>query len=765
MKRALRVGSAFAALAIPFAVVAAPMEIVLSDPTAVTVLSAADAAERIYRLQKGVLVVSHSKALENASVEVSDGAVLRFCASLELVASNTISGAGRIEVGRGVDVRCYVEQSMFTGRWVLDGGCMGAGVFDGASVLGWYNFDDGSPYTDSSLRKINLAKGSDVNGGTCAPEVVDDPERGKVLKLDGKSWLTGSGEDGVQDGFDIGSSPFTLAMWVKVKPKSEIDPDYQNGTMFMTGMRSPTQRLVWRYVNRTSLLYSDWGQDLQFTTSVPDDGAWTHYAVTHDGHGRVRHYVNNKLVSDHTGANEAVPNILAGRLSIGYAIDYARSADNQYPFEGYLDDIVFAKSVLPIAKLMDMKAAYLGNGVLPGPLTHVTNLGGGVVSTGASLPLTADARLDTAGETAEGLGSSCIVSWEFENGDGSNSGTNSYTLSPVGTVKYVYDADRGGIVASTVGADSSYLSTKPNLTPADLPTNGVPFTVAFWLKTSAHAKEGVFWYGDANYSRPGYGLSMRLNESNSNISFSYGYNFPLELGKNLSDWTHFAITYDEKKCFVFYVDGESKKTWTFDNFLMLNATGDSRYFHVGKYHSNPTYGDMKFDNFRVYNRALTAEEVLVDRDAKSVRNAAAAGMLADRPVVTLHEGRTLTLDGASELFTEFAGSGTVVLAHDAKLTVDGQVAYTGSVGGAGTFGLANGLTWVVPDGGKGRPAAGTWKFFSAPESVLSYDDVSSWKLSPALGSSQSVEWAFPLQDGCVTPTVTIVNPGMIMMVR
>lgn len=764
MRKTFRTGAAFAALAIPLAVIAVPTEIVLTDPTAVTILSSADASERVYRLQKGVLVVGHSKALVNASVEVSEGAVLRFRVPVELVAASTISGAGRVEVGRAADVKCYAAQPTFTGQWVLDGGRMGAGDFDKSSVLGWYNFDDGSPYTDSSLRKINLAKGYDVNGA-CDPQVVDDPERGKVLKLDGKSWLTGSGENGVQNGFDIGSSPFTLAMWVKVKPSAELNAAYKNGTLFMTGKTLATQRLVWRYNNgRTSLLYSNWGQDLQFYPPVPDDGAWTHYAVTHDGHGRVRHYVNNKLVSDKIGANGAVPNIAAGRLSIGYSIDYSSSGDNKNPFEGYLDDIVFAKSVLPIADLMDMKAAYMGDGVLPGPLAHVTNLGGGSVSTGASLPLAADARLETSGETAEGLGSSCIVSWEFEDADGSNSGTNSYTLSPIGTVNYVYDAERGGIVASTVGADSSYLSTSPNLTPADFPTNGVPFTVAFWLKTSACAKESIFWYGKSDYAKPGYCLSMRLNDSNSSISFSYGYNFTLSLGKNLSDWTHIAITYENKN-FVLYVDGVSKKAWEFEDILMPTTSGEGKYFHVGRYHYNPTYGDMNFDNFRVYNRALSAAEVLVDRNAKSVRNAAAAGILADHPAVTLPAGKTLTLDGTSETVSGLAGDGSVVLAHDASLAVDGRMSYTGSVGGVGTFDLPNGLKWVVPDDGKDRPAAGTWTFFSAAESVLSYDDVSSWTFSPALGRSQRAEWTFPQSEGCVTPTVKIVNPGVLLIFR
>jgi hypothetical protein len=124
----------------------------------------------------------------------------------------------------------------------------------------------------------------------------------------------------VQPGFDIGSSPFTLAMWVKTDSNSTIESTYKNGTMFMCGGGGNGKRLTFRFDGSImKLLYSNWGNDLQFSTTVgTDGGSWVHYAVTHDGAGTIRLYVNGELASTNVGKNGAVPNLAAARLDSEY---------------------------------------------------------------------------------------------------------------------------------------------------------------------------------------------------------------------------------------------------------------------------------------------------------------------------------------------------------------------------------------------------------------------------------------------------------------
>lgn len=686
--------------------VVAMTEIVLDDPLAVTTLSAADSSERTYRLNAGRLVVAHSGALKNAQVAIAQGAVLRFTTSCALCVSNSISGTGTVEVGYGATVETYARFPGFSGNWVLDGGKVVSRRLDVGSILGLYRFDDTAhPYADSSPRNIGLAVGYDIaeNGeGSNNPQLTDDPERGKVLYLDGMSWLTGSGDNGVQPGFDIGNSPFTLAMWVKTASNSTIESAYKNGLMFMCGGSSNTQRLIFRFNSSiTSLLYSNWGQDLQFfTTSAPDGGSWVHYAVTHDGYGTIRVYVNGTLASQNVGRNGAVPNLQSGRLSIGYAIHYGSSGDT-HPFKGYIDDIVFAKSVLPVFAVMNIESGMLtGDGDPAGNFTDVTNIGGGEIDSGTNLTVAADAHLFSEECGVELLRTNLVESWEFETGNGETASTNSFTLngfsassSAAPFVTFPYDADRSGRVATLDGTKSAYLATAytdgtAQAYPDDFPLGSSPFTLAMWVKTAASDKTGLFCFGNPNWAAD-KGFSMRLADSNSKIVMAYGSNFTIDIGgSGLSVWRHIAVTYADSEIKL-YVDGTCIKTVNYT--VSVDVSGASyKLFNIGKYHSSPVYGTVSFDNVRVYKKALTADEIALDKSAKSVRCLAPDRTLATEPGVTVDSGKVWMLDAAKESVAGLSGAGTVVLTNDAQLSVGTDMGFLGSVQGEGNLVLSPG---------------------------------------------------------------------------
>lgn len=681
--------------------VVAATEITLDD-NAVVMLASADSSSRIYRLNAGMLVVAHSNALENAQVAIASGAVLRFSTSCTLYATNSISGAGTVEIGNGATLEVYSRFQDFTGNWVLDGGKVVSRKveLDRGDLLGVFQFDDAeNPWADSSPQNNALQVGFDVNVGTSNPLLVDDAQRGKVLYLDGESWLTGSGENGTQPGFDIGSSPFTIAYWVKTTgaEESENKTTYNQGMMFMYGTRGSAKRVnVWYGGYIGTLRYNVYsGLDFNTDTKIYG-GRWVHYAITHNGEGTIRVYVNGELKNTQSGA---LPNLAGGRLCIGYGIDATGVGEHKYPFKGYMDDIVFAKSVLSATDLMNLSNTLSADGDPDGNFTDVANLGGGELDVGTNLTVSAASQLAAKG-AAEALRENIVESWEFETGTGETSTTNTFTLNPFSNnsssnpVAFPYDAGRGGRVASLDGSKQAYLATANGNTaqpyPDDYPLGSSAFTLSMWVKTEASDNTGLLWFGNPN-SGSYNGLSMRLNGGNRNLLMAYGSNFSIDIGGNgFSDWRHMAVTYADGVINL-YVDGVLKKT--VNQVMDVQVSSGHNKFYLGRYHYNPVFGDVSFDNVRVYRKALSADEIALDKTSKSVRPLAPFRTLAGEPLVNVESGKVWTLDGAAELVAGLAGAGTVILTNDAHLTVASDAGFEGNVQGGGGLALASGYVF------------------------------------------------------------------------
>ncbi len=677
----------------------AATEIVLDDPSAVTTLSAADSSDRIYRLNSGLLNVAHQDALHNAQVVVASAATLRFSTSCELYATNSICGAGTVEVGKGATLRIRSRFQNFTGKWVLDGGKVVSRKveLDRDDLLGVFLFnDEENPWADSSPLANALHVGFAVNGGTSNPQLMDDAERGKVLYLDGQSWLTGSGEDGAQSGFNISASSWTLAYWVKTG-NNTTDADYKNGAMFMYGTRGAASRITVRYGGYIGTLNYACYSGLNFNTDTGRyGGSWVHYTITHDGAGTVRVYVNGELKNTQSGS---LPNLVGGRLCIGYGIDATAAGVHSYPFKGYMDDIVFAKSVLPATDLMNISNALSADGDPDGNFMDIANLGGGELDAGTDLMVSTDSQIEAKG-AAEVLRENIVESWEFETGTGETSTTNTFTLNPFSNngssdpVAFPYDASRDGRVVSLAGSRQAYLATANGNAaqpyPDDYPLGASPFTLSMWVKTEAADNTGLLWFGNPN-SGSYNGLSMRLNGGNRNLLMAYGSNFSIDIGGNgFSDWRHMAVTYADGVINL-YVDGVLKKT--VNQVMDVQVSSGYDKFYLGRYHYRPVFGDVSFDNVRVYRKALSADEIALDKTSKSVRPLAPFRTLAGEHLVNVESGKVWTLDGAAELVAGLAGAGTVILTNDAHLTVASDAGFEGNVQGGGGLALASGYVF------------------------------------------------------------------------
>lgn len=156
----------------------------------------------------------------------------------------------------------------------------------------------------------------------------------------------------------------------------------------------------------------------------------------------------------------------------------------------------------------------------------------------------------------------------------------------------------------------------------------------------------------------------------------------------MSVWRHIAVTYADSEIKL-YVDGTCIKTVS----RTMNVTVSEpthKLFNLGKYHSSPVYGTVSFDNVRVYRKALTADEIALDKAAKSVRCLAPDRTLATEPGVTVDSGKVWTLDAAKESVAGLSGAGMVVLTNDAQLSIGTDMGFLGSVQGEGNLVLSPG---------------------------------------------------------------------------
>jgi hypothetical protein len=161
------------------------------------------------------------------------------------------------------------------------------------------------------------------------------------------------------------------------------------------------------------------------------------------------------------------------------------------------------------------------------------------------------------------------------------------TMTSTGAPVMVADATRGNVM---------YCNTVSNLQTTL--TTPASFSRCFWIYTltlggnTLSSSDIPVWF-------------------NTNGNLSVGYNYTSGSGIALTDpvtrgtnvWTHYVITYDNASTTMrLYVNGNSAVSNT-----SISITGDSNalYINGGQYGRANAY----YDNIRLYNRALTADEV------------------------------------------------------------------------------------------------------------------------------------------------------------
>ena len=150
-----------------------------------------------------------------------------------------------------------------------------------------------------------------------------------------------------------------------------------------------------------------------------------------------------------------------------------------------------------------------------------------------------------------------------------------------------------------------------------IPGGNNPFTFSFWVKyNKTSGNQYIFRLGQTNTVYETVG--MYINSSGQFVFASWTLDFPLNhTFQEQSRWYHVSLVYPSKgwsqSSLVAYVDGQST---TFGTNLSSGGTGGSDLalatsanFMIGSYNNASDYFNGSIANFRLFNRALTADEV------------------------------------------------------------------------------------------------------------------------------------------------------------
>ena len=223
--------------------------------------------------------------------------------------------------------------------------CGGLATVARADLLARYTFDDGTP--NDSVGTFNAT----LTGGAA---VADDPERGKVLQVNGV--VTGAGVIAYPP-IATGLSEYTIALWLKLLPDYNSSPDYGNMAICDTVAWNSTSTHLSINSGRITLDYNggvvpEPSGALQSPASpLMAGGTWTHLAVTASQSGLLTAiYINGVQVASR--AQTSVSGLTLGNARSSYGAD-------RY-FAGSMDDVRMYNHALTAAEIVQ---AMSGKGV------------------------------------------------------------------------------------------------------------------------------------------------------------------------------------------------------------------------------------------------------------------------------------------------------------------------------------------------------------------------------------------------------------------
>ena len=168
------------------------------------------------------------------------------------------------------------------------------------------------------------------------------------------------------------------------------------------------------------------------------------------------------------------------------------------------------------------------------------------------------------------------------------------------------------------------------------------FSISLWVKPTTYSSYNPLVFRDGNNT---YNLGLRIDGS-GNIEFRQygGDEIRTDEGYPTQEWTHIVVTSNNLNGNI-YVNGELKKSGTFSHSFV-----DSGNIRFGIYsYSSGFHFDGNMSDIRIYNRALTADEVA------QLYNEGGKTTVIQKPSLETGLVGHWPLNGTSEAWTELTG--------------------------------------------------------------------------------------------------------------
>lgn len=548
----------------------------------------------------------------------------------------------------------------------------------GSDLVAHWTFDDPHhPYANAAQRGFDLEAGNES-----LVAVVDDSERGRVLKLSADGQSPGGYLQGVYPGhFVYSNDAFTVALWAKV---SHTAP--KGGTFVVWGRDitdlGQLQFRLWDWDSYNRLAFSFFSLNHAAKGFSPlNDNAWHHLAITYESDGTVATYLDGVAVAmDNAGVQEVkIPQ--DGKLMLGTC--WTRGNDRY--LDGCLDDVRIYQRALTAEEV----AALAQND--------------------------ADPVVGPAHDTAPDELPAPLAHWSYDNPDdvGHDDTGNGHDLVVFGTGVSTQESPVRGRMASFADRAGGLVYDRDGSTfPAGLPSGGDNLTFTTWFRADAEESIPnntalVYWGPSVSGGKAfivdtsNEGRALRfvtlatngVDETRSVAVHAMGDAF--RQGNDRQRLHHLAAVQDNAlRTFTLYLDGRKVGTAQIPHNTATASTAEN--FSLGR--RIETWNGWKgmMDETKIYGVALTQAQIVRAMRAEMASDAFVHALPADAtPVVSA--GAALVLEGRDQVLAGVTGEGRLGV-HAGALTFTGQSSFSGTLEGTGTIALAAGAVFDAPNG-------------------------------------------------------------------
>jgi hypothetical protein len=437
-----------------------------------------------------------------------------------------------------------------------------------SGLVGYWDFNEGEGSTAYD-RSGNLNHGALTNMDPGTDRVDSKSGLGQALDFDGTDDKVNVAASASINDLNI----FTFSAWIKYNGTL---PNNQGYIGSKAGYNKVYLQLIddgSTQINRLGVFVRQDGADVEYKSAnnAISDNTWVHVLSTYDparGDGaRIEIYVNGKplALTVASEGNDSGSNDSSGNLVIG-----SRTTDNNRVFNGSIDEVrVYnrALSADEVKRLYNISKPKI-----------------------ATVPM------------SEGL----VGYWDFNEGQGSvaydrsgNLNNGALTNMDPGTDRV--DSKSGlGQALDFDGSDDMVNILDSNL--LDLTNNG---TLSWWGKINDQWRPGIM--GKMGLGADGYRIqgNSSPNEEITLVLGSTSYNSDVAV-LIPNEWHHYTITFSSASGVSWYRDGSliTSAAW------VSGTTANTEPLIIGRaIYAEPNYYPGLIDEVRIYNRALSADEV------------------------------------------------------------------------------------------------------------------------------------------------------------